>query len=105
MIQHVVLLRLPHDHDAGRLAAAMRQLAGLTGRVHGMTAFHHGPNADFENKSGLYGYGFVATFTGREAHLAYEAHPEHRQAGSELVAMCEGGYDGIFVADLDVAAP
>lgn len=105
MIQHVVLLDLPEGHDAARLEDAMRALAGLVGRVHGMTAFHHGPNADYEDKSGRYDYGFVAVFTGRDAHLAYEGHPEHKAAGAELVALCRGGHDGIFVADLEVAAP
>lgn len=105
MIQHVVLLDLPEDHDAARLSDAMRALAGLVGRVHGMTALHHGPNADYEAKSGRYRYGFVAVFTGREAHLAYEAHPEHKAAGAELIALCRDGYEGIFVADLVVEAP
>jgi len=105
MIQHVVLLALPHDHDRSRLAAAMTKLAGLVGRVPGMTGFHHGPNADFEAKSGEYLYGFVATFTDRNAHLAYENHSEHKTAGAELVALCAGGYEGIFVADLVTATP
>jgi len=102
MIQHVVLLDLSEGHDRARLAAAMAALERLVGRVPGMRAFDHGPNADYEGKSGRYGYGFVASFDDRDAHLAYEAHPEHRAAGAELVALSAGGHAGIFVADLVV---
>lgn len=101
MISHVVLLDLPEDHDPARLSAAMEALAGLVGRVEGFTAFHHGQNSDYETKSQRYGYGFVAVFRDRDVHLAYEAHPEHQAAGSELVALCTGGHEGIFVADIE----
>jgi hypothetical protein len=102
MIQHIVLLDLAEGHDRARLAAAMAALESLVGRVPGLRAVHHGPNADYEAKSGRYGYGFVVTFDDRDAKLAYDSHPEHRAAGSELVALCRDGHAGIFVADLVV---
>ena len=101
MLHHIVLLDPANAEAADHLREACSILATLVDEVPGMMAFHHGPNRDFEGKSARYAYGFSATFTDREAHLAYERHPEHVRAGEILVANSCGGHDGIFVADLD----
>ncbi|SNR60043.1 Dabb family protein [Puniceibacterium sediminis] len=104
MIRHIVLLNLPPRHDKAILLEALELLDGLQGKVLGLLAFDHGPNADYEGKTPDYPYGFVVTFTDRTAHLAYEAHPDHIRAGGMLVSICAGGYDGILVADLVIKA-
>lgn len=80
---------------------AMRLLSGLVGMIDGMVDFACGPNRDFECKSRDYQFGFVITFEDREAHVAYERHPDHVKAGEKLVAACKGGHKGIFVVDLE----
>jgi hypothetical protein len=101
MIRHCVLLNLTSGHDLSTVAEPMRILQDLSGEVDGMLEFSWGPNRDYENKSRDYHCGFVAVFRDRDAHLAYEKHPVHIRAGSMLIAACKGGYDGIFVADLE----
>lgn len=101
MLKHVVLFTRRADSDPAALTAAMDKLAALVGPVPGFLDFAFGPNRDYEAKS-PYTHGFVCTFTDRAAHLAYEAHPDHKASGAALVALTEGGYDGIFVADLEV---
>lgn len=105
MLLHCVFLDLADDADPDALAGALAALAGLVGRVPGMTAFAEGPNRDFEGKTPDHDHGFVCAFDDRAAHLAYEAHPDHRRAGAALVALCRGGAAGIRVYDLEVAAP
>ncbi len=102
MFKHCVLLSLRSQDEMPAIEEAMAVLAGLVDQVDGMIDFAWGPNRDFEAKSQAYQCGFVTTFTDREAHLAYERHPDHVRAGGMLVAACQGGYEGIFVCDLEV---
>lgn len=100
MIQHIVLLRLRPDHDAAELQAVMLGLGTL--HLPGFTDFTHGPNRDFEGKTANYPYGFIGTFKDADALATYAADPAHQALGARLVALCQGGADGILVADLDV---
>jgi Stress responsive A/B Barrel Domain len=102
MIEHCVFCAIPATVSKADLADVMNRLGSLKEVVQGMVSFRSGPNRDYENKSGNYTYGFVCTFRDRQAHLAYESHPVHQAAGRDLVALCEGGYDGIIVFDLEV---
>ena len=102
MLKHCVFLKVRADAVAG-LPETMALLSGLVAKVPGMVDFAQGPNRDFEGLSVGYSHGFVITFTDRNAHLAYERHPDHGTAGGRLVAACQGGISGIMVVDLEVA--
>ncbi len=104
MIRHIVLLALTPDHDAGELADIMQQLAALVRHLPGFTDFEHGPNRDFENKSAQYSYGFIGTFADADALNTYANDAQHSALGARLVALCQGGADGIMVIDLDMGA-
>lgn len=96
------MLRLAADADMARLEKVMQDLSDLVDRLDGCGAFGAGPNRDFEGKSIGFGYGF--TFDARDAAAlaTYAKHPEHVALGGQLVAMCDGGADGITVYDLEV---
>ncbi|WP_284263320.1 Dabb family protein [Roseicyclus amphidinii] len=102
MLIHIVLMDPDGPEGLDRIEAAMPILAAVCAELPGASGFAHGPNRDFEGKSARYGYGFEVRFTDREAHLAYERHPDHIRTGGMLVAACKGGHAGIFVADLEV---
>ena len=102
MLKHCVFLAVRPDAMAG-LPETMALLSGLKAKVPGMVDFAQGPNRDFEGLSAGYSYGFVISFADRDAHLAYERHPDHVAAGAALVAACKGGIAGIMVFDLEVA--
>lgn len=102
MLHHIVLMDPDGDDGLARIESAMPILAEVCANLPGASGFAHGPNRDFEGKSQRYAYGFSVMFIDRDAHLAYEAHPDHVRAGGMLVAACSGGHDGIFVADLEV---
>lgn len=102
MLHHIVLMDPATPEDLRQIEAAMPILARLCADLPGASGFAHGPNRDYEGKSQRYAYGFSVIFEDRNAHLAYERHPDHVRAGGMLVAACAGGADGIFVADLEV---
>ncbi len=105
MIQHVVVMRLTAEASAAEVQAIMAGLAALTDRIDGFLAFSHGPNRDFEAKTPDWPYGFVCTFANDHALKTYATDPEHRALGARLVALCEGGADGVLVYDLETADP
>ncbi|GAB4577047.1 MAG: Dabb family protein [Roseibium sp.] len=101
MLKHCVFLSLRSADEMATVEKAMQLLKGLVDKVDGMTGVSWGPNLDFENKSGAYQFGFIVTFRDRAAHLEYEKHPDHAEAGALLISACRGGYEGIFVVDLE----
>lgn len=103
MLLHCVFCALRADADPAELEAVMAELAALQPEVEGFLDFRRGPNRDYEGKSPRHGHGFVIAFRDRAAHLAYDGHPRHKAAGGRLVALCEGGYEGIVVYDLEAA--
>lgn len=102
MIQDIVLPDLPVDFDARELLAIMRGLSDIVEAIDGFAAFTHGPNRDFEQKSVGYAYGFICNFANQSALQSYAIDPRHQALGARLVALCNGGADGIFVADIEI---
>ena len=101
MLLHCVFCAIRADADPAEWSSVMGELAALQPEVEGMLDFRAGVNRDYEGKSPRHAQGFVIAFRDRAAHLAYDAHPRHKAAGARLVALCEGGYDGIVVYDLE----
>lgn len=102
MLKHCVFVQFKPEHAQAARDAVLAGFAKVSEDVPGMLDYCYGPNRDFENKSAVYRDGFIVTFTDRDAHLAYEAHPLHQEIGSKMVEMCEGGHAGIIVFDLEV---
>lgn len=103
MILHIVMLSLKSNVQPSDLQEVMLGLDALRQQVTGFQAFQHGPNSDFEVKSPDYPYGFICTFADRGSLQTYADHPEHKLLGARLVAMCDAGADGIWVADIEVS--
>lgn len=103
MIQHIVMLSLKDDVQAGVLRDIMIELDALRTLIPGFDAFQYGPNKDFEAKSPDYPYGFICSFADKSALQTYADHPDHKLLGARLVALCAGGGDGIWVADIEIS--
>ncbi|WP_169791213.1 Dabb family protein [Rubellimicrobium mesophilum] len=101
LLLHCVFCAVRSDADPGELRFVMAELEALRAVVEGMLDFRHGPNRDYEAKSEGHPYGFVIAFRDRAAHMSYDGHPRHKAAGARLVALCEGGADGIVVYDIE----
>ena len=102
MIKHIVLLDLPAAYDQKELQSIMGGLEDLRAKLDGFTGFAHGPNLDFEGMSPRSSYGFICDFQTEVTSRAYIIDPDHSALGARLVALCNGGVNGITVVDLDL---
>ncbi len=105
MILHSVYCNLRCDSEPRAAFALFRALEALCSKLDGALSFEFGPNRDFEAKSDAYDVGFAVRFQDRDALLHYAEHPEHKELGAKLCALCVGGADGIMVFDLEIKSP
>lgn len=102
MIVHSVYCATRKSTAEAEIAAVFAQLETLKTVCSGLLSFQAGPNIDLEKKSQKFTHGFVMTFADQAALEAYAVHPDHIAAGTALVAICDGGGDGVMVFDLVV---
>lgn len=100
MIRHIVLVRFRPDVPDGAINAIFDKLHTLEGRIDGLLSIQAGRSESPEKIERGYLHGFTIDFAGWDALATYQAHPEHRRIGADLVANAEGGLDGILVFDL-----
>ena len=101
MILHCVFCGFRANVSAERRLQILGELAEFSRSLDGVLAFDFGPNRDFEKKSQAYSDGFVIRFSDRGALERYAVHPTHRELGSRLRDLCEGGAEGIAVFDIE----
>ncbi len=102
MIRHIVLLRFRADVPDTERTAIYADLAGLKAVVPGYLAISYGPNVSPEGLHQGYTEAFAIDFIDEAARDAYLVHPDHKAAGSRLVAALEGGREGLIVFDIVV---
>lgn len=102
MIRHIVLLRFRPDVTAEQRNVIYADLAALKAVIPGFLAMSYGSNVSPEGKDRGFADGFSMDFVDEAARDAYLEHPDHKAAGSRLVAALEGGRDGLIVFDLVV---
>lgn len=102
MIRHVVLLRPAASALPAAVEAALQGVVALKETIPGILAARAGPNVSPEGLGLGFTHGFVVDFTDAAARDAYLPHPAHQAAGAALVAVAEGGIEGILVFDLEV---
>ncbi|MEM5477331.1 Dabb family protein [Pacificibacter sp. AS14] len=102
MIIHSVYCAIRAGTQNSEIDSVFTQLSALVPICDGLLSFQAGPNIDLEQKSQKFTHGFVMTFDSQTALEAYAIHRAHKAAGGALVAICDGGGDGIMVFDLVV---
>ena len=100
MIRHIVLLKARPDVTEAQIATIFADLHRLD--LPGLLAIHSGRSESPEKIERGYLHGFTVDFTDWQALAAYQDHPDHKRAGSALVAAADGGIDGILVFDLPI---
>ena len=101
MVKHCVLLKFGSGADPAAIEGCFAELAALRSTIPGLLDFHGGANTSPEGLSRGYTHGFVMTFDTAEHRDAYLPHPDHQAAAGRLVALTEGGVDGILVLDFE----
>ncbi len=104
MIRHVVLVKFREGVASAEIDAIFAELADLRKVLTGMLAFSAGPNISPEGLSRGFGHAFRCDFKDVAARDAYLDHPAHRAAGGHLVALAEGGVDGLLVLDFTMTS-
>jgi catechol 2,3-dioxygenase-like lactoylglutathione lyase family enzyme len=96
-VRHVVLCKVI-DGRQSAFAEVMTELDGLRDRLI-MGPMVWGPNASPEGLDRGYSHVFSIDYPTAKERDAYLVHPDHKALGAKLVALCEGGVDGLCVVD------
>lgn len=103
MIRHCVFVNFRPAVSRTERAAIYSDLAGLKSKLEGMLGFEAGPNVNPEGLGHGFDEGFFIDFRDATARDAYLIHPEHQATGARIVGAAEGGLQGIFVFDFELA--
>jgi len=103
MIRHIVLVRFSADAFP-EIESVFAELEGLRDFLPGMTGFSGGANASPEGLARGFTHAFTVDFVDAAARDAYLEHPAHKAAGGRLVALAEGGIDGLLAFDFEIPA-
>jgi Stress responsive A/B Barrel Domain len=98
MITHMVLLRIREEGPNAQFGAYSRRsnrckrgLAASSRTRGGGTRRQKAPDVDTQ--------AFCMTFTDVEARDAYLPHPEHEKVKDSVLAIVEGGFEGVIAFD------
>ncbi|OBZ92590.1 stress responsive protein [Pararhizobium polonicum] len=103
MIRHCVFIRFKTGVSDAERESILADIAALQPLVAGFLSVHIGGNVSPEGLGKGFTDGFIIDFKDAAARDAYLVHPDHQKAGGRIVAATEGGVDGVFVYDFDVA--
>lgn len=104
MIRHCVFIRFKAGVSDAERASILADIAALKPIVPGYLAIDIGPNVSPEGLGRGYSGGFIIDFSDAAARDGYISHPDHEKAAGRIVAATEGGADGVFVYDFDIAS-
>ena len=102
MIRHIVLIRFRPDVSDTEIADIFSDLNGLRRHLPGIGPVLAGRSESPEQIERGYMHGFTVDFPDWAALAVYQDHPEHRRVASRIVAVAQGGIDGVLVFDLPV---
>lgn len=103
MLRHCVFVKFRPSVDRATRDAIYADLARLDRKVPGMLRLNAGANVNPEGLGQGFDEGFLIDFEGAAARDAYLVHPDHLAIGARIVAAAEGGVNGLFVFDFEIA--
>ncbi len=103
MIRHSVYLRFRDDVSDATIQGLYARLEGLSGHIDGILAFQARANISVETPL-VRGFldMFWLDFRDLAVRDAYLVDPVHQAIGGDIVALLEGGAEGVFVCDIEV---
>lgn len=103
MIRHCVFIRFQSTVADAERQSILSDIAALQQLIPGYLTFTAGANVSPEGLGKGFNSGFIIDFADGAARDAYLVHPAHEKAGGRIVAATEGGIDGVFVYDFEIA--
>lgn len=102
MIRHCVFVKFREDVSLADKAAVYKKLDDLRNVIPGIRDASFGANVSPEGMMQGFKDGFVMDFDDVAARDFYLQHPDHREAGSNMVGYVEGGREGVLVFDIEI---
>jgi len=99
VITHMVLLRIRTDVPRKQVDAVFAEIAALKGKIPGVLSFSGGPYSSPEGLNKGFTHGFSMTMQDAVARDGYLTHPEHEQVKQSVLAVLDGGLDGVIAFD------
>lgn len=103
MIRHCVFITFKPSVPDDERASILADIEALKPLIPGYLAIDIGPNVSPEGLGRGYNGGFIIDFADAAARDAYISHPDHAKAAGRIVAATEGGVEGVFVYDFEIA--
>ena len=103
MIRHIVLIKFKPNVSERTIEGIFAELHAIKDKLPGVLSITSGKSESPEKIERGYMHGFIADFADWDTLDAYQAHPDHKAVGAQLVANAVGGIDGILVLDIPVA--
>ncbi len=101
MITHMVLLKIRRDLPKAQVEAVFEALAALKPKIPGLLSYSAGPYSSPEGLARGFTHGFVMTFVDAKARDRYLPHPEHERVKQLVLAVLDGGLDGVIAFDYE----
>jgi len=101
MIHHLVLLKIRRDVPKKEVEKVFVELANLRKLIPGLLSYAGGPYSSPEGMNKGYTHAFAMTFADAKARDRYLPHPAHEQAKKLVLAVLEGGLDGVVAVDFE----
>ena len=101
MIVHVVLLKVRRNVPAADVASVFESIGALRAAIPGITSYAWGPYQSPEGLNRGFTHGFTMTFTDAAARDAYLPHPKHEVVKARVLAILDGGIDGVLAFDFE----
>ena len=99
MITHRVLLRVRKDVPARTIERVFGEIGALQPRIAGILSYSWGAYSSPEGLGRGYTHGFCMTFRDAASRDAYLPHPEHEKVKLSVLAILDGGIDGVLAFD------
>lgn len=101
MIRHIVLTRFKATATEEQISDIYAGLQSLTQSMEGVINFGGGRSESPENIERGYKHGFSIDFDSWDHLETYANNEVHKALGARLVALAEGGVDGVLVLDIE----
>lgn len=101
MVVHMVLLKVKKGLTKAKVAGVMKAIGALKGKIPGILSYSWGAYASPEGLHRGYTHGFCMTFKDAKARDTYLPHPLHEKVKQKVVAILDGGVDGVCAFDFE----
>ena len=101
MIHHLVLLKVKKDVPASQVTRTFEAIGALRDEIPGITGYEWGPYSSPEGFNRGFTHGFSMTFRDAASRDAYLPHPKHEAVKSQVLAILDGGVDGVLAFDFE----